>query len=236
MPAIVPAIGGGAVVRGGSQGVGSAAGSGSAGGAGGGAGGVAGSGGGVEISIGGGESDLLANDFMDMKQIETKSGAEGGGAPLVFWESRVAKALGLSRERVRALREAHLSAGEWEVRGNAIVLSASGLEKITFYAAQAGGEVSSPSAEQTGAAVEAGGAVAVVCGAPEVVQAVIKRVCPNRRMMLAIRVGSPEGEDSLLVRVKDNVNFMAGMVVEVMDCGNGVWQYRGRMPRSRGRF
>jgi len=173
---------------------------------------------------------------MDMKQIEKKLGAEGGGAPLVFWESRVAKALGLSRERVRALREAHLSAEHWTTKGNAIVFTAEGLEKILFYAGGSTEAVSSPSPEQTGAAVEAGGVALVAPGAPEVVRAVVKKVCPNPRMMLAIRVGSPEDEDSLLVRVKDNRNFMAGMVVEVMDCGNGVWQYRGRMPRSRGRF
>lgn len=171
-----------------------------------------------------------------MNETEKKSGAVAGVAPVVYWESKVATSLGLSRERVRALREEHLKPEDWATRGNAIVLTESGLEKISFYAAQGAGPVSAPSGEQTGAAVAAGAAALVAGGAPEVVKVLVKRVCQNKRMMLARREGDAESAEALLVRVKDNSLFMVGMAIEVMDCGNGVWQFRGRMPRSRGRF
>lgn len=158
------------------------------------------------------------------------------GQASVFWESKVATSLGLSRERVRALRLAHLAADEWSTRGNAVVLTASGLEKISFYAAREAGPVSSPLAEQSEAVAATGGGVAVAPGAPEVARVLVKKLCQNPRMMLARRIGDAVEFPALLVRVKDNANFMPGMEIEVIDCGNGLWQFRGRLPRSRGRF
>ena len=146
---------------------------------------------------------------------------------VIYWESKVARSLGLSRERVRALREAHLSVTEWSTRGNAIVLTAAGLEKISFLAAQESAVVSTPSAEQVDAPAGSGGGALIEAGAPEVAVVRITRLFPNKRLMLA-------GER--VVRVKDNSFFMPGMEIEAVNCGDGVWQYRGRLPRSRGRL
>ena len=169
-------------------------------------------------------------------QTEKNRGEGSAAGEAFFWESKVAKSLGLSRERVRALREAHLSPDEWSTRGNAIVFTAGGLEKITVLAGREGEGVSSPSASETPTETATAVAALVVCGAPEVLRVVVSKLCPNTRMMLARRVAEGEAGETLLVRVKDNSLFMAGMEIEVADCGNGVWQFRGRLPRRRGRF
>jgi hypothetical protein len=170
------------------------------------------------------------------QQTEKNHGEGAAGGDAFFWESKVAKSLGLSRERVRALREAHLSADEWSTRGNAIVFTSAGLEKITALAGREAGAVSSPSASETPPETATAVAALVVGGAPEVLRVVVKKLCQNIRMMLARRVSEGEAGETLLVRVKDNSLFMAGMEIEVADCGNGVWQFRGRLPRRRGRF
>jgi hypothetical protein len=172
-----------------------------------------------------------------MNQQTEKNRGEGSAAgEAFFWESKVAKSLGLSRERVRALREAHLSADEWSTRGNAIVFTSGGLEKITVLAARDAGPVPLPSASETPTETATTVAALVVGGAPEVLRVVVKKLCQNIRMMIALRGGDGEASETLLVRVKDNSLFMAGMEIEVADCGNGVWQFRGRLPRRRGRF
>ena len=38
------------------------------------------------------------------------------------------------------------------------------------------------------------------------------------------------------IRVRDNINFMPGMVLEAVEIGHGMWQYLGRLPRRQGRW
>lgn len=134
----------------------------------------------------------------------------------MFWESKVAKSLGLSRERVRALREQHLSPDEWVTKGNAVVLTARGLEKITALA----------QGEAAGEPVKA--------GPPEVARLVVRKVCGNPRVLQAVPKGV-EGA-AVLVRVKDNTFFMAGMEFDALPVGDGSFQFIGRLPRRRGRW
>lgn len=151
-----------------------------------------------------------------MTPTEKKSRSKEAAAPELFWEGKVAQSLGLSRERVRALREQHLSAEEWSTRGNAVVLTAAGLEKIT-------------------AAAQAEAASAPVAAGPvEPVRLIVRKVCRNPRMMLAVARASDEA--TVVVRVKDNSAFMLGMVFDAVPVEDGTFQFVGRLPRSRGRW
>jgi len=38
------------------------------------------------------------------------------------------------------------------------------------------------------------------------------------------------------VRVRDNVNFVPGMVLEAVGLAHGLWQYVGRLPRRPGHW
>jgi hypothetical protein len=38
------------------------------------------------------------------------------------------------------------------------------------------------------------------------------------------------------IRVRDNANFLPGMVIEAVAIGFGMWQYIGRLPRRPGRW
>lgn len=38
------------------------------------------------------------------------------------------------------------------------------------------------------------------------------------------------------IRVRDNANFLPGMVLEAVNIGHGLWQYVGRLPRRQGRW
>ena len=38
------------------------------------------------------------------------------------------------------------------------------------------------------------------------------------------------------IRVRDNLNFAPGMVLEAVAIGHGIWQYLGRLPRRLGRW
>jgi hypothetical protein len=158
-----------------------------------------------------------------------KKSPSGEGVPDdgLFWESKVAKQLGLSRERVRELRAEHLTAEDWITKGNAVVYTQRGLEKITAAA---------------GAGAEAPAEEPVKAGPPEVARLVVRKVCGNKRVMLALRVVADRplcergSEPTLVVRVKDNACFMAGMEFDAVAVGDGSFQFTGRLPRRKGRW
>lgn len=151
-----------------------------------------------------------------MTTTEKKSRRKTEASPEVFWEAKVAEALGISRERVRALREQHLDAEDWSTRGNAVVLSARGLEKIT-------------------AAAQAEGAPGLVQAGPvAAVRLVVRKLCRNPRLMVA--AVTREAVETVVVRVRDNSAFMPGMEFEAVGLGDGSFQFTGRLPRSRGRW
>lgn len=148
---------------------------------------------------------------------EAPAAAEDG----LFWESKVAKTLGLARDRIRELREQHLEEGaDWRTRGNAVVLTARGLEKIT---ALAQGETPAAPAP-------------VKAGPPEVARLVVARLCGNHRLLHARRRDAGPEAVALLVRVKTNEHFMAGMEFDAIACGDGTFQFTGRLPRRKGRW
>lgn len=178
---------------------------------------------------------------------------EKGAADELYFESVVANRLGVSRERVRELRVAHLREGEdWVMQGTAVVLSAQGLAKMQdlLRVAASPALVESEPAVATDGAQEATG--------PEVIGVVAETMAPlghllvasdrcrvrvselarNEKVVMAVRVegvAAPGEPAKLLVKVKCNAFFMPGMEMEVAPVeGRGCFQYLGRLPRRKG--
>jgi hypothetical protein len=173
----------------------------------------------------------------------------------IFWESTVADRLGISRTRLRELRKAHLAAEtDWRLEGNAVVLTAGGLAKIENALASAPMATGTPPAQEK-AAGEARGAAAVPSGPPPCSRFMVWRIPPNRidspqRKILicrevpttALQV-APWGLAKVVgagverpIRVRDNGNFIPGMVLDAVNIGHGMWQYVGRLPRRQGKW
>lgn len=178
---------------------------------------------------------------------------EKGAADELYFESVVANRLGVSRERVRELRVAHLREGEdWVMQGTAVVLSAHGLSRMQDLLRVA----DSPALVESGPAVATDGALAAT--EPEVIGVVAEAMAPlghllvaadhcrvrvselarNEKVVMAVRVAgeaAPGEPAKLLVKVKCNALFMPGMEMEVVPVdGRGCFQYMGRLPRRKG--
>ena len=178
---------------------------------------------------------------------------EKGAADELYFEAVVANRLGVSRERVRELRVAHLREGEdWVMQGTSVVLSAQGLARMQKLV-WAG---SSPALPESGPVAATGGVdvvasegcmplvaearvpVGQVFAAVARVRVRVTERARNGRVIMAARVeGVPApGEPArLMVRVQSNELFMPGMVMEVVPVdGRGCFQYLGRLPRRKG--
>ena len=179
---------------------------------------------------------------------------EKGAADELYFEAVVANRLGVSRERVRELRVAHLLEGEdWVMQGTSVVLSAQGLARMQKLV-WAG---SSPALPESGP-VAATGEVDVVASegcmplaaearvpVGQVFAAVARVRCScgplNRRGRPGIMAARVEGVPApgeparLMVLVQSNELFMPGMEMEVAPVeGRGCFQYLGRLPRRKG--
>jgi hypothetical protein len=180
------------------------------------------------------------------------SRSESPGTDL-YWESQCAERLGISRTRLRELRRTHLvTVVDWQVRDNAVVLTAAGLQKIERALAAA----ASTPAGGSSPAESPRGASAVPSGPPPSQRFMVVRIPPNRkdspqRKLLICRECAGElapvaswAVGGLLpklgverpVRVRDNVNFVPGMVLEAVGLAHGLWQYVGRLPRRPGHW
>lgn len=152
----------------------------------------------------------------------------------LYWEQRVAAWLGVPRKRIAAIRRRGLREGEhWIVHQQGIVYTVEGLQKLRDYLGSLGG-LTPPAAEPEANADEPPAPV----GPPEKKQVTVAKLYPNTRLMLALAPEStPEKPVQVLVRVRDNRNFMPGMKVPVVhDPRNSSWQFVGRLPRRKGRF
>lgn len=152
-------------------------------------------------------------------------GVESTGAPGdgLYWESKVADSLGLSRERVAKIRIEHLFVVEHfrMVRGE-VVLTEAGLAELHK---RIPGD--SEAAPQT---------LAVKAGPPARAKFEVTRVPANKHLLYCVPTGERASAAQVLIRVKDNTNFMRGMSLEAIEGEGQSWQYRGRLPRKRGRW
>ena len=178
---------------------------------------------------------------------------EKGAADELYFEAVVANRLGVSRERVRELRVAHLREGEdWVMQGTSVVLSAQGLARMQMLVLAE----SSPALPESGPVAATGGAngvasdgcmplaaearvpVGQVFAAVARVRVRVTERARNVRVIMAARVeGVPApGEPvRLMVLVQSNELFMPGMEMEVVPVdGRGCFQYMGRLPRRKG--
>ena len=147
-----------------------------------------------------------------------------------FWEGRVAAEFGVSRPKISALRRKHLQLGaEWTMDGNAVVLTAAGLARMKDLLKARGVTAlppkDAPELKET-----------PLAGPPERLKVAVARLCPNKKLMMCRRVADGPDAVALLVRVKENLNFMPGMLLEVVNTGPNAWQFTGRLPRRKGRW
>ncbi len=157
----------------------------------------------------------------------------GDDDPGLFWETRIAAWLGLPRSRVANLRRGALHEGEhWLVHDQQVVYSLAGIQRLRDLLQARGERLAGKNPAQKAATpVEP----RPPAGPVETVKLRILRLCPNPRLMMAVRPQEPE--KAMLVRVRDNSNFIAGMMVPAAwDARAGNWQFTGRLPRQKGRF
>ncbi len=177
---------------------------------------------------------------------------ESPGADL-YWESQCAERLGVSRTSIRQLRRNNLTAEvDWQMRDNAVVLTPSGLQKIERLLA--GRTAPAPASAQPAATPR--GASAVPPGPPPSQRFMVVRIpvfrtdSPQRKVLICrecpdrMEPVAPWRVTQLLstlgaerpVRVRDNINFTPGMVLEAIGLPHGLWQYAGRLPRRPGKW
>lgn len=150
--------------------------------------------------------------------------ATSPGTEELYWESRVADSLGVARKLVVQLRKEHLTDGaHYRREKNNVVLTPAGLALLKQHLAPA--PLATPEAEQT----------ATKPGPPPRRMMVVVRVAVNHRLLWCY-VKSDAKRAQVLVRVRDNKDFMPGMELEAIDAGFNQWQYAGRMPRRKGRW
>jgi len=171
----------------------------------------------------------------------------------LYWESNVALRLGLSRTRLRQMRQRYLEPSvHFQFESSAVVLTPAGLAKIEAILAQ--GEASDKYKPRP--AEPNGGHPAVPPGPPPkallmVVRKPLHRVdSPQTKLLICREVpaGTAPTASWLLqkvnywlsrerpVRVRDNSNFQPGMILEAVNIGSGMLQYVGRLPRRLGRW
>jgi hypothetical protein len=148
----------------------------------------------------------------------------------LYWESKVAESLGLSRDRIRGLRQTHLSEGPdfRTVRGE-VVLTELGLTRITDLAGDEG-EATQPPPDDSSAKFP------VPKGPPARAKFSVIRIPANRRLLYCVPKGEHGRAPQVLIRVKDNANFMPWMELEAIEAEQGSWQFRGRLPRRKGKW
>lgn len=169
----------------------------------------------------------------------------------LFWESRVAEALGVPRKLLARLRRDHLrEPGDFvhlEDQGNAVALTAAGLATIEAQLARLATNPP-PTAPEPAAAKQSHGKAHprgdIPSGPPPREKMTVSRVARDLpRVLLCVPLSRPV---QVTVRVNDNSNFAPGMVLEAIQSSDGVWQFRnrvpgdestvGRLPRGKGRW
>lgn len=149
----------------------------------------------------------------------------------LYWESKVADSLGIARDRLRAIRASKLSEGEdYRLVRREVVLSERGMTKLMSAIGEEGqtaGDLQRP---------VVGSPLAVPPGPPARARFQVVRVPANKHLLYAIPEGEHGRAPQVLIRVKDNAFFMQGMRFEAIEAEHNTWQYRGRLPRSRGKW
>lgn len=163
----------------------------------------------------------------------------------LYYESRISSALGVPRKILAGLRKDHLVEKKDFVRleNNLVALTAAGLARIENLLAHP------PSAGDGGLlngkpAANAGKPSSdIPLGPPAREKMRVEKVPQNPGILMCARSNPPS---IVMIRVRDNTNFVPGMMIEAIQAGDGFWQFRnrspgeestcGRLPRMKGRW
>jgi hypothetical protein len=159
----------------------------------------------------------------------------GNSRPADFYhEDRLAPWLGMARKRLSTIRRRALTEGvHWTVHNWTVVYTPEGLTLIRRLLRDMGvrlpGEITPPIEEPP-----------PPVGPPEKVEVKVVRLYQNTRMLQAMTMPAAAAEQKpalIMVRVRDNANFMPGMTfTAVHDVRSEHWQFTGRLPRRRGKW
>lgn len=156
-------------------------------------------------------------------------------------ESRVAERLGVDRVRVRSLRAGLEEGIHWMRVRQAVVYTEAGLEKIAGMAAGTlvadpagapGGQILTPREDRGQAWMFPPESIWRALTPDPVVVVRVVRQCRN------VRVLDAEREDGVRVQVlvKPSPLWRPGMHLPCTQVGETTFEYRGRLPRSWGRW
>lgn len=188
----------------------------------GGAGGVARDGGGGCVITGSGGAEFAAKEYP---------------------EPMVARTVGLSRSRLKQLRQAHLGEDDWALVNSVVTYSAQALEKMLASAGLRAGDFRWPTppgrpgvaAGESGGTAAAGDPAAQAVSVPPLCELRVVNLCGNPILVFA---EGPGAEGVVRVRVRSNVNFMRGMLLKARapQSPGGLWHHEGACPRFKGRY
>lgn len=147
----------------------------------------------------------------------------------LYHEDAVATLLGIARQRLRQVRKHLRPVEHWtmDLTTRKLAYTAAGLKLLREILPA---RVGSAAGEQ----IPANGLETAKAGFPRTEKLRVCRVYPNPRLMLCARVSAPEL--GILVKVRDNANFIQGMLIDATEDALHHWQYCGRLPRKRGKL
>ena len=158
----------------------------------------------------------------------------------LYYEAKLAKALGISRPEFKKLRKSMLEfEADWQMLGNQVVITEAGIDKLrTYFEADSGLTSLRDIPTET-----------MVDHKPPNgdVELVVKQVYPNPRLLLCVmapedipdkvEVSGQTVMDRLVrVRVPRNDNFRPKMTIKARKLSDGFYELVGRCPRYPGRW
>lgn len=149
-------------------------------------------------------------------------------------ESKLAKDLGVPRKKLRTLRAKHLAPTADFVKGpEGIEYTVEGLQRMQEKLGAAMKPVDSAPSTPPPSQVLAGMAEDAV-SPPRVAEMRVVKVYPlNPRLLLCELKDTPQAQR---VRVRDNRNFLPGMVLKAVHENSDLWTLAQRLPRWRGKW
>ena len=144
----------------------------------------------------------------------------------LYYEAKLAKALGISRPEFKKLRKSLLEfETDWQMLGNQVVITEAGLLKLRVHLAAVGitgmAIATFPETQVDHKPVDNGD-----------VELVVKQVYPNPRLLLCHFPGGIQ----VRVRVPRNDNFRPKMTIKARKLTDGFYELVGRCPRYPGRW
>lgn len=142
----------------------------------------------------------------------------------LYYESKLAKSLGISRPEFKKLRKSLLEfEADWQMHGNQVVITEAGIVKLASHF--------------EGGAVFAEVPEAKVDYHPPTgeVELIVRQVYPNPRLLLCV-FPVEQSKEQVRVRVPRNDNFRPKMMIKASKLSDGFYELVGRCPRYPGRW